>query len=161
MSAARFPASQVAGDSQVTFPVTMLSPPVLYNRHGWESRRSQVGEQEETAMNGRTTGNWNPRRVGILVVVAAVVAVMAAAFRVQTYTSYSTGSASAGSAAYRQEIIFVECMRSHGAPNFPVPPPGGSVAVQMSPGDPATRAVDACKQLLPHGRETEDVRIVL
>jgi hypothetical protein len=120
-----------------------------------------VGEREEAAMNGRTTGNWNSRRVGVLVVVAAVVAVLAAAFRVQTYTSYSTDSGSAGSAAYRQEIIFVQCMRGHGAPNFPVPPPGGSVAVQMSPGDPTTRAVDACKQLLPRGMETKDVRIVL
>jgi hypothetical protein len=31
MSAARFPGSQAAGDSQVTFPVTVLSPPLLYN----------------------------------------------------------------------------------------------------------------------------------
>ena len=32
MSAARSPGSQAAGDSQVTFPVTVLSPPLLYNR---------------------------------------------------------------------------------------------------------------------------------
>jgi hypothetical protein len=32
MSAARFPGSQAAGDSQVTFPVTVLSPPLLYKQ---------------------------------------------------------------------------------------------------------------------------------
>jgi hypothetical protein len=43
MPAACCPGSQAAGDSQVTFPVTVLSPPILYNK-------SQVGEQEKDTM---------------------------------------------------------------------------------------------------------------
>jgi hypothetical protein len=38
-----FPGLQAAGDSQVTFPVTVLSPPILYNG-------SQVGDQEKDTM---------------------------------------------------------------------------------------------------------------
>jgi hypothetical protein len=37
------PGSQAAGDSKVTFPVTVLSPAILYNK-------SQVGEQEKDTM---------------------------------------------------------------------------------------------------------------
>jgi hypothetical protein len=114
-----------------------------------------VGEQEETAMNGRTAGNWDPRHVGATVAVAAVVAMLATTFRVQTYDSYSTGSGPAGSAAYRQEITFVRCMRGHGVPNLPDPPPGDPIVVRVS------QAFDACKQLTPHGRETTNIRIVL
>jgi hypothetical protein len=40
MSAACSPASQAAGDSQVTFSVTVLSPPHLYN-----------GDQEKDTMS--------------------------------------------------------------------------------------------------------------
>jgi hypothetical protein len=161
MSAACFPGSQDAGDSQVTFPVTAASPPILYNR-------SQVEEQEEAAMNGRTAGNRDPRRVGALVVAAVVVAMLATSFRVQTYTSYSTGSGPAGSAAYRQEIAFVRCMRGHGVPNLPEPPPGDFISVQFTrngaggkSSDPASRAFDACKQLAPRGRETANIKVTL
>jgi hypothetical protein len=119
-------------------------------------------------MNGNTAGNWGPRHVGALVAVAAAVAMLATAFRMQTYDSFFTGSGPAGSAAYRQEVAFVRCMRSHGVPNFPDPPPGGFISVQLTQNgaggkssDPMSRAFDACKQLAPRGRETTNIKVTL
>jgi hypothetical protein len=136
----------------------VLSPPILYNRSQGESRR------KDAAMNGKTAGNRGRWLAGAL----AVVAMLAATFRVhvQTYTSYPAGSA--GSAAYRQEIAFVQCMRGHGVPNLPVPPPGGSITVQKTqngtggkPSDPTAKAANACQQLAPRGREMTNLKIVL
>jgi hypothetical protein len=90
----------------------------------------------------------------------AVIAVLAATFRVRTQTSFSTGSGAAGSAAYQQEIAFVRCMRSHGMPDLPDPPPGGSISVPKSSAL-ASQAVDACKHLTPLGRENTTVKITL
>jgi hypothetical protein len=118
-------------------------------------------------MNGKSAGNRGPWLAGALAVVA-VVAVLAATFRVhvQTYTSYPAGPA--GSATYRQEIAFVQCMRSHGGPNLPDPPPGGSITLpetQTALGGGASgataKAVNACKRLAPRGRETTTIQIVL
>jgi hypothetical protein len=137
----------------VTFPVTVLSPPILYNR-------SQGSRRKEAAMNGKTAGNRGRWLAGALAV-AAVVALLAATFRVhvRTYISYP-----AGSATYRQEVAFVRCMRSHGVPDLPYPaPPAGSIAPQETqdgtagePGDP-----NACKGLAPHGRKITTIQIVL
>jgi len=104
-------------------------------------------------MNGQTAGHRGRRLAGALAVVA-VVAVLAPTFRVhaQTTTSYPAGPA--GSAAYRQEIAFVQCLRSHGVPNLPVPPPGGSITLPE-------KAADACHQLAPRGRQTTTIKIVL
>jgi hypothetical protein len=142
--------SQAAGDSQVTFSVTVLSPPILYNRSQGKSGRKGA------AMNGKTAGNRSPR-LAVALTVVAVVALLAATFRVhvQTYTSYPAGPA--GSAAYRQEVAFVQCLRSHGVPGVHgPPPPGGSVNLQGS-----QEAVRACQRLAPRGRQTSKVQIVL
>jgi hypothetical protein len=119
-------------------------------------------------MNGNTAGNWSPRHVGVLVAVAAVVAMLATAFRMQTYDSFFTGSGPAGSAAYRQEIAFAGCMRSHGVPDFPDPPPGDFISVRLTQNGtggkssvPVSRALDACKQLAPRGRETTNIKVTL
>jgi hypothetical protein len=119
-------------------------------------------------MNGRPAGRWRRWLAGALAVVA-VVALLAATFRVhaQTYTSYPAGPA--GSAAYRQEMAFVQCLRRHGVPGLPaVPPPGGSLTLQVpengtgqKPGDLTAQAVDACRRLAPRGREMTNIRIVL
>jgi hypothetical protein len=85
----------------------------------------------------------------------AVIAVLAATFRVHTQSAFVTGSGPAGSAAYRQEIAFAQCLRSHGLPDVPDPPPGGSISVPM------TQALDACKHLVPRGRENTTVKITL
>ena len=69
-------------------------------------------------MNGKTAGNRGPR-LAIALVVVAVVALLATTFRIHTQTSFVTGSAPAASAAYRQEIAFVQCMRSQACPTCP------------------------------------------
>jgi hypothetical protein len=151
----------------VTFPVTVLSPPILYNR--WEvgeGRKDPARFSEEAVTNGKIAGN-RPR-LAIALVVVVVVALLATTFRVHTQTSFSTGSGPAGSAAYRQEIAFVRCMRGHGLPSLPDPPPGGSISVQLTrngagerSSDPATQAFDACKQLAPRGRDDTNIQITL
>jgi len=118
-------------------------------------------------MNGNTAGNRGPRLAMAMVAVAAV-AVLAVAFRVHAQTSFSTGSGQPGSAAYRQEIAFVRCMRSHGMPDLPDPPPGGSVSVQLTQNGAGGKssgtvpqAFDACGRLAPRGRKTTKIQITL
>jgi hypothetical protein len=154
----------------VTFPVTVLSPPILYNR--WEAgageeRKDPAWLSEEAVTNGKIAGNRD-RRLAIALVVVVAVALLATTFRVHTQTSFSTGSGPAGSAAYRQEIAFVRCMRGHGLPSLPDPPPGGSISVQLTgngagerSSDPASQAFDACKQLAPRGRDDTNIQITL
>jgi hypothetical protein len=110
-------------------------------------------------MNGNTVGNRGPRRLGVLVAVAAL-ALLATAFRVHVQNSFSTGSGPAGSAAYRQEIAFAGCMRSHGVPNFPDPPPGDFISVQLTQ-NAVSQAVAACKRLAPGGRKNTNLQIRL
>jgi len=62
------------------------------------------------------------------VAVAVATAVLATACSAQTSTSCSAGPA--GSATYRQVTAFVQCMRRHGVPNVPDPPPGGGIVLQ-------------------------------
>jgi hypothetical protein len=118
-------------------------------------------------MNDKTAGNRGSR-LAIALVVVAVVAVLAAAFRVHTQNSFSIGSGPAGSAADLQELAFVRCMRSHGAPGLPDPPPGGSISVQLTQNGaggkssgPVSQAFDACRQLAPRIRETTNIQITL
>ena len=116
-------------------------------------------------MNGKTAGDRGRWLAGALAV-AAVVALLAATFRVhvRTYISYP-----AGSATYRQEVAFIQCLRSHGVQNLTDPPPGGGITLQApqngavaTPGDPwPPQAVAACRHLLPHGREITNIRIGL
>jgi hypothetical protein len=106
-------------------------------------------------MNGTTADTRGPRRVALLVAVAAAVALLIAAFHVQMYTTFSTGTGPAGSAAYQQEIAFAQCMRGYGVPDVPSPPPGESISMSVP------RAAGACEQLAPGGRETTNIRIVL
>ena len=69
-------------------------------------------------MNDKTGGSRGPRRAGALAVVAAV-AVLATACGV--HVSFSGGSASTGSAAFRENLAYAQCMQTHGVPNFPDP----------------------------------------
>jgi subtilase family serine protease len=64
-------------------------------------------------------------------------------------TAQTTGKAGELSHA----LAFTECMRNHGAPNFPDPSRrGGSVHETITTANsPAARANDACKHLLPDG----------
>ena len=118
-------------------------------------------------MNGRTAGNRRPW-LGRALVAVAVVAVLVVAFRVhmQTYTSYPVGSP--GSVTSRQEIAFLQCLRSHGVPNVPTFGPGGSITLPDpqngtggEPSESIAKAVDACQRLAPRGRRMTDIRITL
>jgi|HubBroStandDraft_1064217.scaffolds.fasta_scaffold23172_4 hypothetical protein len=121
-------------------------------------------------MNDKTAGSQGLRRARALAVAVAVTALataLATACSVQTSTSYPAGPA--GSATYRQEVAFIQCLRSHGVQNLTDPPPGGGITLQApqngavaTPGDPwPPQAVAACRHLLPHGREITNIRIGL
>jgi hypothetical protein len=88
--------------------------------------------------------------------VAAAVAVLATACDVvHVHVGSSGGSASTGSATYRAELAYAQCMRTHGLPGFPDPNPSGGFSFSAqpngNPNSPAARANDACKHLLPRG----------
>src|SRR5438552_16235217 len=95
---------------------------------------------EEAAMNGKTGGNRGPWRAAALAVAAAV-AVLTTACGVVHVHFGSSGSASTGSAAYRAELAYAQCMRAHGLPNFPIPNPSGGPSVHqqvnINPNSPA------------------------
>jgi subtilase family serine protease len=104
-------------------------------------------------MNGNTSGSRGPRRAGALAALAAVTVLTACGGS----PSSSAGSAPAGSAAYRADLAFAQCMRSHGAPDFPDPVPGGSFTVNVPSAGPAgakAAPYDACKHLLASGSAT-------
>ena len=111
------------------------------------------------AMNG-TTGNRPERRWMVFATLAAV-ALLATTFRVHTQASFVAGSGPTGSAAYRQVIAFATCLRGHGVPDIPNPPPGSNAAlsVPVPKSGPTARAVDACKRLAPSGRDNLSVSI--
>jgi len=108
-------------------------------------------------MNHTTGGRPRVRRSAVLGATAAVAAaaIGAASCSVQNSTSYATGSAS--SASYRQVTAFVQCVRGHGVPNFPAPPPGGGIELPATQNGTAGHAIDTCKHLLPRGREITKV----
>ena len=91
-----------------------------------------------------------PRYAGALAVTAAV-AVLAAACGASRPSS-SPGSASTGSATYRADLAYAQCMRAHGLPSFPKPIPSAVISFTRrpngSPESPAARANEACKHLL-------------
>jgi len=106
-------------------------------------------------MNDRTGGTRLLRR-GRALAVAAVVAVLTTGCGlVHVHFGSSGGSAATGSAPYRAELAYAQCMRAHGLPGFPDPHPhpsgGPSVHVNVNPNSPAARANDACKHLLAGG----------
>ena len=84
---------------------------------------------EEAAMNGKTGGSRGPRRAAALAVVAAV-AVLTAACGACMCSRSSGGSASTGSATYRANLAYAQCMQTHGLPDFPDPNPSGELQHQ-------------------------------
>jgi subtilase family serine protease len=112
---------------------------------------------EEAAMNGKTGGNRGPWRVVALAVAAAFTVLTTACGVVHVHLGSSGGSASTGSAGYRAELAYAQCMRAHGLPNFPIPNPLERFSISGhlngNPNSPAARANDACKHLL-HGGST-------
>jgi hypothetical protein len=107
-------------------------------------------------MSDKTGGNRVLRRAGALAVAAAV-AVLTAACGV--HVSFGVGSASTGSATYRANLAYAQCMRTHGVPNFPDPTnpsEGFSITGHLNghATGPLAQANDACEHLLPRGSVT-------
>jgi hypothetical protein len=129
----------------VTFSVTALSPPILYNE------MTNLELVEETTMNEKTRGT---RRTVALAALAATALLTAAC---SSPASGGGGTASTSeSAADRANIAFAECMRTHGVPDFPDPIPGANFQVSGEPvgaaaNTPSGKAYLACQHLLPSG----------
>ena len=108
-------------------------------------------------MNDRTGGTRLLRRGRALAVAAAVAVLTTACGVVHVHFGSTGGSASTGSATYRAELAYAQCMRAHGLAGFPNPNPSGGPSVHhqvnISPNSPAARANAACKHLL-HGGGT-------
>jgi hypothetical protein len=110
-------------------------------------------------MNDKTGGTRGPRRAGVLAVVAAI-AVLATACGSSSVPSFAT-SASAGSATFTQLVALAQCMRTHGAPNFPDPNTSGDFNLTTTPNGPKGAididssqirvAYGACRHRLPGG----------
>ena len=102
-------------------------------------------------MNNKTGGRRGPRRAAALAVVAAAVVLTACGGS----PSSSGGSAPTGSATYRADLAYAQCMRTHGLPGFPDPHPSGGFSISISGhphgNSPVARANDACEQLLLAG----------
>jgi subtilase family serine protease len=100
-------------------------------------------------MKDKTRGRRGPRRAAALAVVAAAAVLTACGGS----PSSSGGSAPAGSATYRADLAYAQCMRTHGVPGFPDPNPSEGFSISGHPhgNSPAARANDACQHLLPAG----------
>ena len=106
-------------------------------------------------MTGKTAGTRVPRRTGTVAVVAAVAVLATACDVVHVHVGSSGSPASTESGTYQENLAYVQCMRSRGLPDFPLPnpseTPGVSSQVIGNPNSPAARANDACKHLLSGG----------
>jgi hypothetical protein len=104
-------------------------------------------------MNSDTGGDRVLRRAGILAVTAAV-AVLAAACGGSTSSSSAAGPAPGESAAFRQALAYVRCMRTHGVPDYPDPNANGTIALPSSANPNSSQmqaAGNACQHLQPGG----------
>jgi hypothetical protein len=162
MSAACFQRSQIAGDNQVTFSVTVLSPAVLYYWLVPGSRKCNpmsTRPLRSDAMNDKTGGTRGPRRAGALAAMAAV-AVLATACGTSSDPSTDI-SASGGPATVARLDALARCMRGHGAPTFPDPGTSGGFNLTTTPNGPSgaididsrqiQAAYRACRHLLADG----------
>lgn len=123
-------------------------------------------------MNGNTGARRGLRRAGALAVVLAVAVLVTGCGLVHVHVGLPGSPASAGPSAFRANLAFARCMRTHGVPDFPVPANASesfhitrhlSVTVHLGttrhlsgtgfPG-PMGRATDACQHLLPPGSIT-------
>jgi subtilase family serine protease len=102
-------------------------------------------------MSGKTGGSRCPRRAGVLAAAVAVAVAVTACSVVHVHVGSSAPSSPAGSAAYRADLAYAQCMRAHGVPDFPTPNPsqGFSISGHPAGNSPLARANDACQHLLP------------
>lgn len=113
-------------------------------------------------MNDKRCGSRGPRCVGALAVVAAAALLMAAC---SAPSPGGGGTASmTESAAYRANIAFAQCMRTHGVPNFPDPGPSTDFQVSGAPvggaaATPSGKAYITCAHLLPNGSSSNNGQV--
>jgi hypothetical protein len=105
-------------------------------------------------MNDKACGSRGLRCAGALAAVAAA-ALLTAACSAPSAGGGRTASTTE-SAAYRANIAFAQCMRTHGVPDFPDPQPGSNFAVSGAPvgaaaETPSGAAYLTCQHLLPNG----------
>lgn len=117
-------------------------------------------------MNDKTRGNRGQRRAAALAAAAAI-AVLATGCGVHVHVGFGApGSGSSGSSessgssdppgavTFVQEVALTQCMRGHGAPDFPEPDPAGgfnsSVLSLLGRGQ-VQAAYGACRHLLAGG----------
>jgi hypothetical protein len=106
-------------------------------------------------MSGLTGGNRGLWRAAALAVVAAVAVLTTGCGLVHAHFGSSGGSAPTGSAAFRADLAWAQCIQARGLTKFPSPNPSGlSLSVQLNPNGPAGQADDACEHLLPGGGTT-------
>jgi hypothetical protein len=94
------------------------------------------------------------RRAGTLAVLAAAGALTAACGLAHA----SVHTDLTGSAGYRANVAYARCMRTHGAPDFPLPRRGESFHISGHPTGAVhgarAKANAACEHLLPPGSVT-------
>jgi hypothetical protein len=105
-------------------------------------------------MNGKYGAGRVRRRAGILAAAAAVATLTAGCGLAQA----TVHTDAAGSAAHRANLAYARCMRTHGAPDFPLPRPGESFHISGHPTGAVhgarAKANAACEHLLPPGSVT-------
>jgi hypothetical protein len=114
----------------------------------------------ETAGGRRRRCRARPLRASVLAVAAGLVLLTAACGGSPSSTGSGDSPNAGGSAGPPSALAFSRCMRSHGVPNFPDPPPSfsgkfpGSSPQQLGVSASQIRAATvACRDLLPavHG----------
>jgi hypothetical protein len=110
-------------------------------------------------MNDKTGGNRGPRRAGALAAVAAV-AVLATACGSGSAPSLESFTSGGPTTLARLDAL-AQCMRGHGAPNFPDPTTSGGFHLTTTPNGPSgaidinssqvQAAYRACRHLLADG----------
>jgi hypothetical protein len=116
----------------------------------------RLGSRERLSMNEKATGHRGPRAVALAAATAAV-AVLAAACGGGSASS-PAGPASGGPGTFAQEVALAQCMRSHGAPDFPDPSASGGFTLHETISAQMLAAYGDCRHLLPGGPSLAQVQ---
>jgi hypothetical protein len=107
---------------------------------------------------------WRVRRAGLAVAGLAIAAVLVAACGSGPASSSAAhgasgrpaASGSSAGSAYRSDLAYAACIRSHGVPNFPDPKSNGGFDTTTNPNDPLLQAAQRdCANLLPAGQQQQ------
>lgn len=97
-----------------------------------------------------------PRLAGVLAASAGLALLVTACSGSGSSASSGGSSPSGESSAFQKALAYAECMRSHGAPNFPDPSSNGVLARDSNDSQSALRAAgNACLSLVPGGQPAQ------